>query len=84
VGDVSQRDVDSWISAIVELYTLNVTDGRASFEAHEAMANLWSGFGWSGAPPEVLDMLIRATETGYAVAVQHLMDGELDHLIDDR
>jgi hypothetical protein len=68
MDDVTGEEITDWISAINQLNENTVTDGTATFEAHEAVQRLWSGFGWTGAPHEVILMLIKAVETGYGLA----------------
>ena len=82
MDDMTREEITDWISAINQLNENTVTDGTATFEAHEAVQRLWSGFGWTGAPHEVILMLIKAVETGYGLAVQDLQSGRLDHLLD--
>ncbi|MGI5243391.1 hypothetical protein [Dactylosporangium sp. CA-139066] len=53
-------------------------DARA---AEQAMAGIWSEFGFQGAPVHVLRMLAQASEVGYAAALRDLREGALDEEI---
>ncbi|RGC67988.1 hypothetical protein C5N14_16005 [Micromonospora sp. MW-13] len=46
--------------------------------AYEAMANVWSAYGYQDAPIEVLRMLVNATEIGYMAALNDIRGGDLD------
>lgn len=76
----SEDDIRSWTDAVAALHTNAVHDQDARAAA-EAAANLWSGFGFRDAPPEVLEMLLRAVEAGYATALHDLRDGRLDDAV---
>jgi hypothetical protein len=46
--------------------------------AYEAMANVWSAYGYQDAPIEVLRMLVNATEIGYMATLNDVRKGDLD------
>jgi hypothetical protein len=46
--------------------------------AYDAVANLWSGYGYQDAPTEVIKMLVNAIEIGYMPALNDVRDGDLD------
>jgi hypothetical protein len=75
---ISEDDVTNWAEAIANLHAHTAHDPGDARTAYEAMANLWSGYGYQDAPTEVLQMLIEATEVGYMAALNDLRDGNLD------
>lgn len=75
---MSQDELGSWVDAITRLHT-EVSAGRAEERAVDhAVANLWSGFGFPTSPPTVVDLVIKAVETGYLAALRDIRDGKLD------
>jgi hypothetical protein len=46
--------------------------------AYEAVADLWSEYGYQDAPTEVIRMLVNAIEIGYMAALNDIRDGDLD------
>lgn len=84
---MDQRDLDNLIEAVGMLHAHAVHSGDASTVA-EAAANELSGWGYQDAPLEVLYMIDNAVQTGYALALRDLRDGDLDdeirvHRLDD-
>ncbi len=75
---IPESQVDEWVDAITNLHAIALRDDAAHRIAYEAVANLWSGFGYQDAPPQVQQMLINALEAGYATALSNLRDGDLD------
>lgn len=75
-----EEQVNDWVEAIARLYASEVADVDAR-TANEAAANLWSGFGYQDAPPEVLRMFSEAIAVGYAAALRDVRDGRLDEEI---
>ncbi|MFV2101873.1 hypothetical protein [Micromonospora sp. LOL_024] len=74
----SERDVIGWSEAVTNLHG-NTAQGAGDVRrAYEAMANVWSAYGYQDAPTEVLRMLIDATEVGYMVALNDIRNGDLD------
>ena len=78
---VSEYDVDGWIEAIANLPASTAHDPGDARTAYEAVANLWSGYGYQDAPIEVLRMLVNAIEIGYMAALNDIRDGDLDNEI---
>ena len=74
----SRVDVDGWADAVATLHAANARDAGDERAASEAMANLWSAFGYQGAPTDVLRMLVAATEVGYMTALRDVRDGDFD------
>lgn len=78
---VPQDTIDDWAHAISTLYhglRADLTDERI---ARDAVANLWSGFGYQDAPTEVTQMFLHALEAGYLTALRDVRDGDLDEQI---
>lgn len=75
---ISEDDVAGWREAVANLHANTAHDPADSRRAYEAMANVWSGYGYQDAPIEVLRMLVDATEVGYMAALNDLRDGKLD------
>ena len=78
----SEKDVDGWIDAINNLHDYTTRDPGDARAAGEAVANLWSGYGYQDAPIEVLRMFVKAIETGYAAALRDVRDGQYDDEIE--
>lgn len=74
----SEYEVSQWAEAVVNLHTGTAHDKGDERRAYEAMANVWSAYGYQDAPIEVLRMLATATEIGYLAALNDLRDGDLD------
>jgi hypothetical protein len=77
VAAIDEDEINGWIDAIAVLYGTAVRDEDARVTA-EAVANLWSGFGYQDPPPQVQQMLIQAIEIGYATAMHDVRDGQFD------
>lgn len=78
---VPQDTIDDWANAISTLYhglRADLSDERI---AREAVASLWSGFGYQDAPPEVTQMFLHALEAGYLTALRDVRNGDLDEQI---
>jgi hypothetical protein len=80
-SSVQQAEVDSWIDAVRSMYFGEHSDDDCWSPASEAAANLMSGWGILAAPREVLEMIRQAIETGYAMALEHVRDGQFDDQI---
>lgn len=74
----SRVDVDGWADAVASLHATVARDRSDERAASEAMANLWSAFGYQDAPADVLRMLVAATEIGYMTALRDVRDGDFD------
>nr|WP_152332191.1 hypothetical protein [Micromonospora purpureochromogenes] len=74
----SKDDVTGWSEAVANLHTNTAHDPGDERRAYEAMANVWSEYGYQDAPTEVLRMLVNATEVGYMAALNDLRRGDLD------
>ncbi|MEU9507839.1 hypothetical protein AB0D32_16365 [Micromonospora sp. NPDC048170] len=74
----SERDVTGWSEAVANLHGSTAQDEGDVRRAYEAMANVWSAYGYQDAPTEVLRMLIDATEVGYMAALNDIRSGDLD------
>ncbi|WP_431728463.1 hypothetical protein [Verrucosispora sp. TAA-831] len=68
----------SWSEAVANLHANTAHDPGDMRRAYEAMANVWSAYGYQDAPIEVLRMLVNATEVGYMAALNDLRRGNLD------
>lgn len=75
---VSEYDVNDWTEAIANLHASTARDPGDERRAYDAVANLWSGYGYQDAPTEVLRMLVNAIEIGYMAALGDVRDGDLD------
>jgi hypothetical protein len=75
---VPQAEVDSWMSAIANLYYGGKWDPGDSRAAEHAVAYLWSGYGYLSAPIEVLEMFHHAIEIGYMTALEDVRRGSFD------
>jgi hypothetical protein len=73
-----EHDVDSWAEAVANLHAGTAHDPGDARRAYEAMANVWSAYGFQDAPIEVLRMLVNASEVGYMAALNDIRDGDLD------
>lgn len=67
-----------WSEAVANLHANTAHDPGDERRAYEAMANVWSEYGYQDAPIEVLRMLVNATEVGYMAALNDLRRGDLD------
>ena len=47
-------------------------------QAIAAVATLWSGFGYTDAPLEIVEMFTRAIEIGYMSALRYVREGSYD------
>jgi hypothetical protein len=79
----SRVDVDGWADAVANLHATTARDPSDQRAASEAMANLWSAFGYQDAPTDVLRMLVAATEVGYMTALRDVRHGDFDDEILD-
>ncbi len=75
---ISEYDVNDWAEAIANLHGSTARDPGDARRAYNAVANLWSGYGYQDAPTEVLRMLVNAIEIGYMAALNDVRDGDLD------
>ena len=75
---ISEYDVNGWVDAIANLHASTSHDPGDARRAYEAVANLWSEYGYQDAPIEVLRMLVNAIEIGYMAALNDVRDGDLD------
>jgi basic membrane lipoprotein Med (substrate-binding protein (PBP1-ABC) superfamily) len=74
----SEDEINDWIQAIGDLHANVATDAADEATAQEAMANVWSAFGYREAPDDVLRMFVQATEIGYVTALRDVRDGKFD------
>lgn len=74
----SEYDVSQWREAVANLRANTAHDPGDERRAYEALANVWSAYGFQDAPTEVLRMLVDASEIGYLAALNDLRDGDLD------
>lgn len=81
MSTVSADDINDWVQAIATLHDTVATDPGDQAAAHEATANLWSGFGYQDAPGDVLRMFCQAIEIGYMTALRDVRDGDFDDQI---
>jgi hypothetical protein len=72
----SGDDVAEWSVAMANLRH-NTTAADCERRAGQAVANLWSAYGYQ-APPEVDQMLLSAIEAGYQAALSDVRAGEWD------
>jgi hypothetical protein len=78
----SEYDVSQWREAVANLRATTAHDPGDERRAYEALANVWSAYGFQDAPIEVLRMLVDASEIGYLAALNDLRDGDLDSEIE--
>ncbi|MER6811057.1 hypothetical protein ABT299_17425 [Spirillospora sp. NPDC000708] len=76
--DASSEELEGCIRTIDALWGLRVDGSGHESSAREAAANLMSGTGFMDAPQELLEMLDKAIEVGYAAALRAVEDGEYD------
>ena len=74
----SEDTIDDWAHAISTLHEGLRADLSDERIAIEAVANLWSGFGYQDAPTKVTRMFLNALEAGYLTALRDVRDGDLD------
>jgi hypothetical protein len=75
---IPATEVEDW-AAHISAMNHNVTrDPQDDSAAGHAVAMLWSGYGWQGAPFAVQQLLVRAIETGYCLALSDVRDGNFD------
>lgn len=74
----SADEIDDWVRAIGHLHDSVARDPGDARAAAEAVANLWSGYGYQNAPPSVLQMFTEAMEIGYVTALQDVREGGFD------
>lgn len=75
---VPQAEVNSWLSAIANLYHGGSWDPADARAAGHAVAYLWSEYGFLSAPLEVLQMFSQAMEIGYMTALEDVRRGSFD------
>lgn len=78
---ISKYDVNDWAEAIANLHASTAHDPGDMRTAYDAVAMLWSGYGYQDAPTEVIKMLVNAIEIGYMVALNDIRRGRLDNEI---
>lgn len=78
VMSYSEYGVDQWSEAIANLHANTEHDPGDGRQAYEAIANVWSAYGYQDAPTEVIKMLVNACEIAYMAALDDLRDGDLD------
>ena len=76
--DVTQEDLETWIDSVSTLWGTSEDAGGDTRLAGEAMANVWSGFGYPDGPEDLMRMVMNATEIGYMIALRDLRAGDLD------
>ena len=81
MGDVTDEAIDGWVAAVGQLHDTVADDPGDARAAEQAMAGIWSEFGFQEAPTHVLRMLVQATEVGYTAALRDVRDGALDEEI---
>lgn len=74
----SEYDVAGWIDAIGNLHASTAENAADARAAYEAMAVIWSGYGYQAELIDVQRMLVTATEIGYLAALNDLRAGHLD------
>lgn len=74
----SEYEVSQWAEAVINLHAGTAHDEGDGRRAYEALANVWSAYGYQDAPIEVLRMLVTATEIGYLAALSDVRNGDLD------
>jgi len=74
----SEHDIHSWAEAISNLQATTAHDRDDERRAYDAVANLWSEYGYQDAPAEVDRLLKNAIEVGYMAALKDVRDGNLD------
>jgi hypothetical protein len=74
----SAYEVQQWASAIDSLWNDATSDPTYGRPADAAIANEWSAYGFQDAPPEMITMMIRALEAGYAYALRDVQAGDYD------
>jgi hypothetical protein len=74
----SEHDLNEWSEAVANLHAGTAHDPGDARRAYDAMANVWSAYGYQDAPIEVLRMLVNATEIGYMAALNDIRGGDLD------
>lgn len=74
----SEQDVGSWAEAVANLHASTAHDPGDIRRAYEAMALVWSAYGFQDAPFEVLQLLVNASEVGYLAALSDIRRGRLD------
>ncbi|GGQ11871.1 hypothetical protein BKA00_006611 [Actinomadura coerulea] len=83
MAEVSGEDIAECAERINALWGIKVSRSGHERSASEAAANLMSGTGLLYESPELLEMLERAIEVGYAAALSHVEDGRYDDDIRD-
>ncbi len=78
MSGVPLEAIDGWVIATSALPESVRADPSDEHLAGEAVASLWSGFGYQDAPSEVQRMLLQAIETGYLPALRDVPAGALD------
>ena len=74
----SEYDVSTWSEVVANLHAGTAHDPGDARRAYEAMAHVWSAYGFQDAPIEVLRMLVNASEVGYMAALNDVRRGDLD------
>lgn len=74
----SEHAATGWAEAIANLHAGTARTPADARRAHEAVANLWSAYGYQDAPTQVVEMLVTAIEIGYAAALNDVRAGDLD------
>lgn len=75
---MSEYGVDGWTEAVGNLHASMAHDAGDMRTAYEAVADLWSEYGYQDVPTEVIRMLVNAIEIGYIAALNDIRDGDLD------
>ncbi|GGK41767.1 hypothetical protein GCM10010124_38220 [Pilimelia terevasa] len=78
MADIPEEAIDNWISAVANLHDYATRDPADARAADEAVAMLWSGYGYQDAPMQVLRMFCQAIEAGYATALRDVREGRYD------
>jgi hypothetical protein len=75
---IPEKEIDDWVEAIANLHDYVTRDPADARTAEQAVANLWSGYGYQDAPMRVLTMFVQAIEIGYAAALRDVREGKFD------
>jgi hypothetical protein len=82
--ELSHEDTNAWYEAMDRLYEhVAVASPDIPRLTGQGVSRLWSVSGYREAPDEIIELMIRAIETGYAAALRDVHAGTLDSEISD-